>query len=253
MTAIRSSNNSNESGARRFGQILGVATLLISILSLAISGLAYNFAVNSFNIANNYPPYVDVRQPSPLRLTENCGLIWPPNLTAPTTKRCTLSGTFNVTIAIISPHNGIYEITDGPFSPYLPSTYWLQDLTFLGRNLTLVDYTITDNGYVIKAWNRTSSHFAYFAEIGNFELPKAYEFETPIAIAATERGNVPASSFEKTVTVQVRATITRPANYSSTVEERFGTFAVTLTYTDIQLERTVRTTFPIEVWIVRHA
>ena len=121
----------------------------------------------------------------------------------------------------------------------------------MGRNLTLANYTIGTDGYVIKAFNKTSGHFAYFAYIGNFTLPKAYSFTVPLTIDGIARGSADAGSFETTVHVPVKGEMIRPLN--STVQansrlQHLGTWTLALNYTDKQVQRSIQYSFAIEVW-----
>ena len=192
---------------------------------------------------SNYPPYVEIRNASPLLLNEKCSPV------LGTTKECALSGDFSLSLGITSPHAGIYNVSIVSFSPSITSMFSLRDVSFLGKNLTLVDFVVGNGSYLIKVRNETSGHFIYFVNIGGAP-PSESLFTRPMEIVENPEGNVPASGFEKTINVTVRSAVARPADYNETSSKvRIGTLTGNLTYIDVPTRQTIQKPFVIEVWM----
>lgn len=185
------------------------------------------FSVWAWNIANNYPPSVEIRGVSPLMMIEKCqgDFILPGSLGNLTVRSCVLAGAFNVSFSIISPHVGKYRINVTSFvaSPSISSEPWsIEDLLkwILGRNATLA-------------------------------RPEMWFFLASPVMAEPLEGNVPANGLEKNAVVRVNATIGRSLGYSGTTEVHLGTLSAVLTYTDIQAAKDIQRAFAVEVWTIR--
>jgi len=223
----------------RYDKLERILTVVGIISSLVISAISLNYSVLAFNLANNYQPSVEIRKSSPLVLAESC--VEGP----PATRSCSLAGTFNVSFSIISPHPGTYNITLVSFVPtFLPRV----DLSFLGKNLTLVSFTIENGTYLIKARNETSGHFAYFISIGGDLPPAAWVVEKQFETEGPNVANAPANGFENTAVIAVNGKITRfGGNDSSEQFRHLGALTVLLTYHDVPLDRDIQRLFTVEV------
>lgn len=135
-------------------------TIAVSLFALAFGATSLGFSVYSWNVMNNYPPSVEIRDTSALLVNENCSPVHQ------TTKDCTLSGDFSLSLGITSPHAGKYNVSIVSFSPTSAFMYSLNNVSFLGKNLTLIDFVVGNGGYQIKVKNETSGHFIYYEYIG---------------------------------------------------------------------------------------
>jgi hypothetical protein len=218
-------------------------TLAFSLIALVISGAGFWLEYHSWSMANNYPPSVEIRDTSALFLDEHC------SPADNTTKDCALSGEFSVSLGITSPRPGTYNFSIISFYPTTTFTYFLNNVSFLGKNLTLIEYFVGSGSYLIKVRNETSGHFIYFENIGG-QPPGETVFKTPMEIARNPEGNVPANGFEKTVNITVRAQISRPFDYKGFSRKvQAGTLNCELTYFDIPANQRLQRFFEIEVWI----
>jgi hypothetical protein len=200
-------------------------TAIIAVVSLAISGITFVFSFYAWNLASNYPASVEIRNAPRLELTEKCEsnvVISMPegNLTI---KTCNLTGAFNLSFSIISPHVGTYRIN---ITSFFPSSSKTSDPWTLAELMTFV-----------KGRNATLAREEMWILLTQFEM------STPIA------GNVPINGFEKTEAIAVRATIGRSLGYSQTITTRLGTLFGLLTYYDLQLEKNIQREFSVDVWI----
>ena len=230
----------------KYDKLVTIVTIFLSIGSLVIAGISLCYSVQAFNIANNYPPSVDILGTTPLTFVEDCGPRYPVttqmgNFSATS---CNLSGTFNVTFSIISPHEGQYKISIGSFSPYTRPVM-VQDLSFLGKNLTLVEVLFSGGTYTIKARNETSGHFANFVFIGSYP-PQEWSVEEQLEIEGTPVGIVPAHGLQMTAVVTIDGVMQRLGNPIAP-KETLGTLTGTLTYHDVPLNTDIQRQFLIEV------
>ncbi len=221
----------------------------ISLVSLVISAISLNYAVVAFNIASNYPPSVQLENVSPLVLTETCSPA--PSTPSPignlTTRNCSVKGAFNVSFSIVSPHAGTYNVSVQSFS-LVPAYLPMENLTFLGRNLTLVSFNVSDIGYMIKARNETSGHLAYFVFIGSLP-PPAWTIQTQFEIGGDHVGIVTANGFERTAVIAVTGMVHRFGDSSGHMEH-LGTLTAVLTYHDVPLGRNIHQTFTVDVLLL---
>lgn len=217
--------------------------IVISLVSLLVSGAAFAFSVYSWNISNNYQPSVEIRGTSPLLLHENCSPL------DNATKSCVVSGEFSVSFGITSPNPGTYNVSIVSFSPTTAFMFSLNNATFLGKNLTLVNFYVGNGGYEIKEKNQTSGHFIYYVGIGG-EPPGEASFETSMQILKNPEGNVPANGFETTVNVTVGAQMIRASSYNGFPQKmQAGLLSCELTYYDIPTKQRIQNFFQIVVWI----
>jgi hypothetical protein len=208
-----------------------------------MSAVSLGFSVYSWNVTNNYPPSVEIRGASPLLLNENCSPV------LETKKDCTLSGGFSLSLGITSPHAGIYNVSIVSFSPSVTSMFSLHDVSFLGKNLTLVGFFVGNGSYLIKVRNETSGHFIYYVNIGGAP-PGESIFTKPMEMTGSPEGNVPANGFEKTLNVTISSAISRPADYNGTSSKvRIGTLTGILTYIDVPTRQMIQRFFEVEVWM----
>lgn len=233
----------------RFDRILAIVTIILSVGSLVIAGISLDYSVIAFNIANNYPPSVDILETTPLTLVESCG---PRSMVTTqmgnfSAKSCNLSGTFNVTFSIISPHEGQYKISIISFSPYTQPVL-IQDLSFLGKNLTLIEVAFSGGTYTIEAKNETSGHFANFVFIGSYPPPE-WSVEKQFEVERTPVGIVPAHGLQMTAVVTINGIMQRLGN-AVAPKERLGTLSGILTYHDVPLNTDVQRQFIIEVLVI---
>lgn len=216
---------------------------VVAVLGLVISLFNSYNAYQVQTVLNNYQPSVEIRDASSLFLNENCSPV------RGTTKNCTLSGDFSLSLGITSPHAGIYNVSIVSFSPSITPMYSLRDVSFLGKNLTLVDFVVGNGSYVIKVRNETSGHFIYFVNIGGVP-PGQSIFINPMEIVGSPERNVPANGFEKTINVTIESVIARPADYNGTSGKvRIGTLTGNLTYIDVPTRQGIQKPFVIEVWM----
>lgn len=230
----------------RRNTILAAVSIALTILNFGVAFLAYNFSVSSFNIVNNYPPTVSVTDVSTLWLSESCAR----DITNPMVKDCLLSGTFNATILIVSAHNGFYDVGVESFKADPSSQYWVQGFS-LGKNLTVINFLFTNGSYLIKAFNNTSSHYAYFVGLGNFTFPTAYTIKDEFSISSESEGIIATGSQRQPLTFQLRSEITRPWNFTSTKQQvPFGVLTMVFTLHDRQTGVDYPTTFTVPVYLV---
>ena len=208
-------------------RLIALASFLVSIIgtyaswstaSQAVSAAerAASIAKSAYEIANNYPPSVEIRSTTRLMLYPDLSR----KASFSTNVSCPFTGRFNVSFTIIAPHVGNYNISilafNGPvsFSPHPVEFFYSQD------------------GELIKIGNVT---------ISTSPLPQ------PVSPC---RGGVPAAQpFDQTVEVRVSGfTLTIPLG--STGEQHFngfGTLTAILTYSDIQTGKDVQRPFIVQV------
>jgi hypothetical protein len=154
-----------------------------------------------------------------------------------------------MTFSIISPHAGTYNISVVSFAPSTPSLS-LENATYFGKNLTLIQFSVGNDGFVIRVLNETSKHYINLVFIGSLP-PPAWVVERPLKAEQAHIGNVPANGFQETVVIAVNGIITRyGADGSLGHVEGLGTMNAILTYHDVPLDRDFSVPFTVSVLLV---